>query len=104
MQSSRQQQSFPGAPRITREVVGGDAVTISVDDRPTTALAGESAATALLAAGVRAFHRSAVRGEPRGPFCMMGVCQECLVEIDGRVAQACMAAVRAGMRIRTLVA
>jgi predicted molibdopterin-dependent oxidoreductase YjgC len=34
---------------------------------------------------------------------MMGVCQECLVEIDGRVAQACMVAVRADMKIRTML-
>jgi predicted molibdopterin-dependent oxidoreductase YjgC len=91
------------APRIAGKVAGDDVVIIAVDARPTTAMVGESVATALLAAGVRAFHPSAVRGEPRGPFCMMGVCQECLVEIDGRVAQACMVAVRADMKIRTML-
>ena len=40
-------------------------------------------------------------GVPRAPWCMMGVCFECLVEIDGAAGrQACMIEVRDGMRIR----
>lgn len=104
MQSSRQPPSFPEAPRITGEVATGEPVSILIDGREASARAGESVASAMLALGVRAFRRSAVRGEPRGPFCMMGICQECLVEVDGRRAQACMVPVQAGMRIGTLLA
>jgi succinate dehydrogenase/fumarate reductase-like Fe-S protein len=44
---------------------------------------------------------TAVSGGPRNPYCMMGVCFDCLVEIDGVPnRQGCMVAVRDGMRIR----
>jgi predicted molibdopterin-dependent oxidoreductase YjgC len=76
-------------------------VTILLDGRPVPAHAGESVATALLALGLRAWRRSPRRGEPRGPFCMMGICQECLITIDGRRAQACLVPVRAGMAVAT---
>lgn len=80
----------------------GPAVAIRVDGRPITAHEGETVATALLAAGIRAVRVSAVRGEPRGPLCLMGTCQDCAVEIDGVVDLACQRFVRAGMEI-TLV-
>jgi predicted molibdopterin-dependent oxidoreductase YjgC len=60
---------------------------------------GANLAAALLVAGVRSFRHTAVSGAPRGPFCMMGACFDCLVEIDGVVRQACMLEVTEGMRI-----
>ncbi|NHX27873.1 (2Fe-2S)-binding protein, partial [Escherichia coli] len=42
---------------------------------------------------------TAVSGQPRAPFCMMGACFECLVEIDGIVQQACMLEVTEGLEI-----
>ena len=45
--------------------------------------------------------RVSTRAAPRAPFCMMGACFECLVEIDGRANQrACQVRVRGGMRVR----
>ena len=43
--------------------------------------AGESVAAAVLRAGVSRLRRHPVDGSPRMPFCMMGVCQECLVQV-----------------------
>jgi len=44
-------------------------------------------------------------GAPRAPFCMMGICFECLIEIDGLVDQrACQLQIRAGMRLRRQLA
>ena len=61
------------------------------------AIEGETVAAALTAAGVTALRRTR-NGEPRGVFCGMGVCHECLVTVDGRRAQrACMTKVRDGM-------
>lgn len=35
---------------------------------------------------------------PRAPYCLMGVCFECLMEIDGRAdVQSCLVPVREGM-------
>ncbi|UCH76185.1 MAG: (2Fe-2S)-binding protein [Rhodospirillales bacterium] len=61
---------------------------------------GDSVAAALLAAGVTIFRTTAVDGAPRGPYCMMGSCFECLVEVDGESAvQACMTEATDGMEI-----
>ncbi len=62
---------------------------------------GDTLAAALLAAGVEAFRSTPVSGAPRAPYCMMGACFECLVDVDGRPAvQACMTQVRDGMVVR----
>ncbi|MGR3759217.1 (2Fe-2S)-binding protein [Roseobacteraceae bacterium NS-SX3] len=60
---------------------------------------GANLAAALLAAGVDVFRYTPVSGAPRAPFCMMGACFDCLVEIGGTVRQACMLEVAEGMRI-----
>lgn len=62
---------------------------------------GESVAAALLAAGILAVRDTPVSGAPRSPYCMMGVCFECLVEIDGTPnRQSCLTPVRDGMVVR----
>src|SRR5579859_829800 len=61
---------------------------------------GESLAAALTAHGVRAF-RTTRGGRERGLFCGMGVCQECLVDVDGKPNQrACMVKVDRPMTVR----
>lgn len=78
----------------------GERVTIWLDGERIEARAGESVAAAMLAAGARHFRTTPVSGAPRGPWCMMGACFDCLVEIDGEPSiQACMTSVREGMRI-----
>ncbi len=77
-------------------------VAIVIDGESYAAHAGDSVAAALLAAGHAAFRTTPVRRTARGPFCLMGVCFDCLVTIDGRPAQqACTIAVAPGMRIDT---
>ncbi len=77
-----------------------------VDDRPVMFFAGESLAAALLAAGFRAFGRRP-SGEARGPYCNMGVCHECWVEIiagagaPAGMTRACLTLARPGMVART---
>jgi predicted molibdopterin-dependent oxidoreductase YjgC len=81
---------------------GRAAVTIVVDGTPVAARAGDSVAAALLASGLRAFRATALSGAPRGPFCMMGACFDCVVTVDGRRGvQACLTRVADGMRIDT---
>ena len=60
---------------------------------------GRNLAAELLAAGVIPFRESAVFGSQCNPYCMMGACFGCLVEIEGVVRQACMTEVTAGMII-----
>ena len=62
---------------------------------------GVSAAAALLLAGVGHTRETPVTGSPRAPYCLMGVCFECLAEIDGvSNRQSCMVTVASGMTIR----
>jgi D-hydroxyproline dehydrogenase subunit gamma len=62
--------------------------------------AGYTVAAALLALGYKANRTSPVSGSPRGPYCMMGVCFECLVEIDGIPnRQGCLTEVQPEMRV-----
>ena len=80
---------------------GGD-VVITIDGTPFTARAGDSVAAALLVAGRLACRTTPVTGAARGPFCMMGVCFDCLVTIDDRLnQQGCLIAVAPGMRVAT---
>ena len=76
-------------------------VTIDVDGATVAARDGDSVAAALLDAGIVPFRTTPISGAPRAPLCMMGICFDCLVEIDGVAnRQACMVTVRAGMRVR----
>ncbi|WP_250495321.1 MULTISPECIES: (2Fe-2S)-binding protein [unclassified Caballeronia] len=78
------------------------AIEIFFNDQPLSVPGGRSVAAALLAAGVSRFRATPVSGAPRAPYCMMGACFECLVEIDGIPSrQSCMVEVQAGMRIRS---
>jgi D-hydroxyproline dehydrogenase subunit gamma len=77
-------------------------LTIIINGAATPARRGDTVAAALLSAGHIASRTSAVSGAPRGPYCLMGVCFDCLVTIDGSPnRQACMTLVRDGMRIET---
>ncbi len=80
---------------------GGAPVEFTFDGRPVTAQPGDSIAAALTAAGIRDLRDSVVSGAPRGVFCMMGSCFDCLVEVDGVPnRQACMVAAEAGLVVR----
>lgn len=79
-------------------------VPITIDGEPAHARVGDTVAAALLAAGRATCRSTPVSGAPRGPYCMMGVCFECLVEIDGVPnQQACMVVAEAGMIVRCQV-
>lgn len=74
---------------------------IEIDGRPLTAHAGDTVAAALLRSGVFVF-RHTTSSKPRGIFCGMGICFDCLVTIDDLPDQrACITAARPGMRVST---
>ena len=57
-----------------------------------------------VAAGVETCRTSAVGGEPRAPYCLMGVCFECLVTVDGvGNQQGCLVPLRSGMSVETQI-
>lgn len=75
-------------------------VHVILDGRPIDAPAGWSVAALLLARGVEPYRRTAVSGAARGPWCLMGVCFDCLVTVDGEAdRQGCLIRLREGMVI-----
>jgi hypothetical protein len=77
-----------------------ETVTVIVEGRPVNVPAGASAAAAVLIAGFSSIRQTSIGGADRAPYCMMGVCFDCLAEVDGEPNQrSCMVAVRSGMRI-----
>ncbi len=77
-------------------------VTFNFDGDEFHAKDGENLAAALLVAGVAQLRSNPVSGAKRAPFCMMGSCFECLVEINGITTQACMTSVYQDMQVNRL--
>jgi len=94
---------FRPRPKPAPAQAGPPAATIAVEveGRAVLVPAGASAAAAVLLAGLPSLRDTPVRGSARAPYCMMGVCFDCLAEINGVPnRQSCMIAARSGMRIR----
>ena len=76
-------------------------VSIEFEGTPMRVPEGISIAAALLGNGITHFRETDKTGEHRSPYCNMGICFECLVEVDGiSNCQACLMTVRDGMRIK----
>jgi predicted molibdopterin-dependent oxidoreductase YjgC len=75
--------------------------TFSFGDREIRAEPGQSIGAALIAAGHRAWRTTRVGGAPRGLFCGIGICFDCLVLVNGRPNQrACLTEARDGDEVR----
>ena len=78
-----------------------NSVSITFEGQQIEAEDGESVAAALFAAGITGFRRTSEDGGLRGPYCMIGNCFDCMVDITGLGGrQACRERVRDGMEIR----
>ncbi|XXK27817.1 (2Fe-2S)-binding protein [Arenicellales bacterium nBUS_45] len=77
-----------------------DPVNFSFEGRRLTASRGDTIAAALLGSGVFIFRNSPVSSLPRAPFCMIGNCYECFVQVEAiGVVQACLTEITEGMKI-----
>ncbi|GAA3177563.1 (2Fe-2S)-binding protein [Streptomyces virens] len=80
----------------------GPAFTVTFDGRRIEALPGRTVAAVLWAAGITSWRATRDGGRPRGVFCGIGVCFDCLVTVNGRPNQrACLVPARPGDDIRT---
>jgi D-hydroxyproline dehydrogenase subunit gamma len=80
--------------------VEASSVSLTIDGKQVAARVGDTVAAALTAAGLSHCRTTPVSGECRAPYCMMGVCFDCLVTIDGvGNRQSCLVPVRDGMRV-----
>ncbi len=91
--------------RITNHsVLGGEpegkTVTIYYEGRPIEAREGEPIAAALTAAGIKVFRTTEKRKEPRGVYCAMGRCSDCMMIVDGQPnVRTCVTPVKDGMKV-----
>ena len=83
-------------------LAAAETVRFTIDGERIEARAGEPVAAALLADGRRICRTTTRTGEPRGVFCAVGLCADCLMQIDGVPGmRACMTPAREGMRVET---
>lgn len=75
---------------------------MEVDGVATLAYRGETVASVMLAARRRTLRKTRKDGEPRGLFCGIGVCYDCLVAVDRRAnLRACMIRAEPGMKVES---
>lgn len=81
--------------------VGEGILTVEIDGVSVAADPGETIAAVLMRQTDAWSRLNPVSGRPRAPYCMMGVCFECLAEVDGKASvQTCLTPVRDGTRVR----
>ncbi len=77
-------------------------LVITVNNRKIPAIKGEPIAAAILAAGIRQFRKTAKKGSPRGVFCAIGRCTDCIMTVNGQPnVRTCITPVADGMSIET---
>lgn len=77
-------------------------ISISINGKEVKVLPNDTVASSALCMGLSHTRTTAISGAPRAPFCLMGVCYECLMTIDGVPNQrACMTTVKEGMCIES---
>jgi predicted molibdopterin-dependent oxidoreductase YjgC len=77
-------------------------VRIKVDGKEIDAVRGEPVAAALMANGIRTFRYTKKYNEPRGIFCALGRCTDCLMIVNGVPnTRTCVTCVENGMEVET---
>lgn len=88
--------------RVEKNVGREPPFNFALDGKLVTGYPGETIAAALLAEGTRTLRRTEKGNRPRGIFCGMGVCFDCLVTVDGRThLRACLTIAEPGMQVTT---
>lgn len=87
---------------ILGELPSSSKVRIIVDGKPYEAYENEMIAAALTANGIKTFRFTKKRKEPRGLFCGIGKCTDCIMMVDGIPnVRTCITPVKEGMCIET---
>lgn len=79
-------------------------VKIKVDRRTIEAYEGEPIAAALLSAGIKVFRNTSKRNDPRGVYCAIGRCTDCVMIVNGIPnVRTCVTPVENGMKIKSQI-
>jgi predicted molibdopterin-dependent oxidoreductase YjgC len=79
-----------------------DLVTFTFDGQSFVGHSGETVLSALIRGGVRHLRDAPTDGAPRGAFCCMGLCQECVVQVGGVHIESCRQIVSGGLAVESL--
>jgi predicted molibdopterin-dependent oxidoreductase YjgC len=87
---------------ILGEFEKGELVTFTLDGKEMQGYEGEPIAAALRAAGVMTHRYTSRFGKPRGVFCAIGRCTDCVMIVDGKPnIRTCVTPLKAGMKVQT---
>lgn len=77
-------------------------IRVTIDDKSYNAIDGEMIAATLLAHGLKTHRHTEKLGEPRGIYCGIGQCTDCVMEVDGVLnVRTCITPIKDGMTIKT---
>jgi predicted molibdopterin-dependent oxidoreductase YjgC len=87
--------------RIDDTISGSQTLRLTIEGKEIVAAQGDTVAAAMLVAGFTYTHTTPQKHKKRAPYCMMGMCFDCLVEINGNPNQrACQTLVQEGMDVK----
>ena len=87
---------------ILGQIDKGKLVTFKLDGKTMSGYEGEPVAMALKASGVMTHRHTIKSGEPRGIFCAIGRCTDCVMIIDGKLnVRTCVTPLKEGMEVQT---
>lgn len=87
---------------ILGELEPGKMVKIEVDNKAMDAVEDEPIAAALIANGINVFRYTKKHKQPRGIFCAIGLCTDCIMMVDGVALRTCVTGVKEGMKMKTM--
>ena len=93
---------FQLAPNHQNDIVRTAKVSFTFNGKSLLAHEGESLAAALMQAKQLHISDAPAGGAPRGLFCCMGLCQECVVQVEGKTIESCRLPVFQGLRVNSL--
>jgi len=87
---------------ILGPVEGVEMVTVTIDGKKYEAVKGEVIAAVLMANGIMVHRHTTKRHEPRGIYCGIGQCTDCVMTVNGKPnVRTCITPVEEGMVIET---
>ena len=90
------------APNQSAHITRTEKVEFTFDGAAIWGHTGESLAAALIRSGRLHLRDAPEDADPRGAFCLMGLCQECLVVLEGQTVESCRIELQPGIDVTSL--
>lgn len=93
---------FQLAPNHQDDIVRTAKIRFTFDGESFLAHEGETLAAALMRAKLLHIRDAPGDESPRGVFCCMGLCQECVVQVEGKTIESCRLSVSPNLHVTSL--